>query len=96
MIFNFPETIFVEKNTTTEQLEHVISEAYEVRKELADHDQPETQLLDLEMMDLMHSCETYFRKRTSDRGKVYVDMLIDQTVEKNARRGYYVQDVAAC
>lgn len=89
MNFTFPETIFVAKNSPLEQIAHVLSEAKEVEDEikksggsLAD--------IDLEMMDLYHSCESYFRNRQKVRGKPYIKELVNAVENKNYRRGYYV------
>lgn len=89
MTFNFPETIFVKKNTPLEQLSHVLSEAEEVRKELK-ASTGNLSLIDLEMMDLLHSCETYFRIRQGVRGEQFIQELVAKVQEKNAVRFYYV------
>lgn len=88
MHFNFPETIFVEKNSSADQIKHVLSEAKEVKAEI-DRAGGNMSNVDLEMMDLLHSCETYFRMRTAGLGAKYVRGLIDQVQEKNAARHYY-------
>lgn len=89
MKFNFPETIFVEKNSAAEQAQHVLSEAKEVKAEIDRSEGRDISKIDMEMMDLLHSCETYFRIRTTGRGAKYVRGLMDQVQEKNAARNYY-------
>ncbi len=96
MIFNFPENIFLEKNSAAEQAKHVLSEAKEVLAEINNSDGRDITKIDLELMDLLHSCETYFRIRTTGRGKKYVQGLIDQVQEKNAERHYYRDVESAC
>lgn len=90
MNFTFPETIFVAKNSASEQVAHVLSEAKEVQQEIDKSDGRDITKIDLEMMDLLHSAESYFRIRQIGRGKKYVDGLIEAIKEKNAARFYYV------
>jgi hypothetical protein len=89
MKFNFPETIFVAKNSAAEQAAHVLSEAKEVQQEIDKSDGRDITKIDLEMMDLLHSAESYFRLRQQGRGKEYVDGLMNTVIEKNDVRGYY-------
>jgi len=81
--FNFPAAKFVVLNDSEIQLDHVLSEAVEVSNA---KDQREEEL---EMVDLMHSSETYWRRKILEKGPAYVDQLIAETIAKNAARGYY-------
>ncbi|MEW5952647.1 MAG: hypothetical protein AB1815_02655 [Bacillota bacterium] len=80
MNYNFPATRFATENTRLEQFRHIMSEMEEAQ-EANDVE------LDEEVMDILHSCETYFRMREAqgiDVGKIKV------VVEaKNMARGYY-------
>lgn len=89
MHFNFPETIFVEKNSPLEQIAHTMSEAKEIQDEIK-KSLGSLAEIDLEMMDLLHSCESYFRIRQKVRGVGYVNELVNAVENKNYRRGYYI------
>lgn len=81
MSWRFPPVKFVDINTVNKQLEHVQSEAMEVRYALYQH------RIDEEMADLLHSCETYFRIRQREGSDIH--QIFNQVVEKNRARGYY-------
>lgn len=96
MKFNFPESVFVAKNFPAVQVVHILSEAEEVQREkkILDGITPYKQdpsAIDMEIMDLLHSCETYMRIRQTQAGTEYVDDLIEKVRLKNAERGYYVE-----
>ncbi|WP_020675292.1 hypothetical protein [Geopsychrobacter electrodiphilus] len=83
--FNFPATIFSAQNDSDTQLDHVLSEAVEVTNAKDQHEE------ELEMVDLMHSAETYWRAKIREKGVAYVHLLFDMTIEKNDERGYYLK-----
>lgn len=85
MLFNFPRTKFVDENTYIDQALHIHSEGIEVRAAAAASDM---QHLDEEVIDCMHSCETYLRMRL-ERDKVDIRSLMFKVSEKNEKRGYY-------
>ena len=82
--FNFPATIFSKQNDSDTQLDHVLSEAVEVAN-AENHTEEE-----LEMVDLTHSAETYWRAKIREKGEAYVHLLFDMTIEKNDDRDYYL------
>lgn len=88
MKFNFPATRFACENSAEQQAEHALSEAAEVQ-ELLEAPARDIDRIDEEMMDLLHSAETYWRIRAAGRGDAYVQMLRDRVVVKNEIRGYY-------
>lgn len=89
MKFNFPATRFVDENSAQQQAHHVMSEAAEVQEELDREGGVDVERVDLEMMDLWHSAESYFRKRIKERGEDYVNGMRDRVIVKNDVRGYY-------
>lgn len=96
MKFNFPQTVYVLRNTPGDQIDHILSEVDEI-EELGPEleyacrgTQDETlRKIDLEVMDLLHSCETFFRILSLARGRGYVQGLFDEVMQKNLDRGYY-------
>jgi hypothetical protein len=88
-VYNFPETIFTQQNTHQEQQKHVLSEAQEIEIAL-DANMPEIDV-DMEMADLTHSLETYWRKKEAKHGREYVHALFKSVQIKNLARGYYGQ-----
>jgi predicted nucleic acid-binding Zn-ribbon protein len=88
MKYNWPETKFARKNTLDEQLEHVLSEAKEVKDALKDKNSTVFEI-ESEIADLHHSIETYFRILERYESQHYVDHLIESTRHKNDERGYY-------
>jgi hypothetical protein len=81
--FNFPAVTFVAKNSLGEQIDHVLSEACEVGK-AQDNDE-----IEMELMDLEHSLETFWRMLQKERGEEYVEALRLKVRTKNKERGYY-------
>jgi len=81
MNYNFPKICFADTNSNFQQAMHAVSEANEVVRTKTDHE------LDIEMADLMHSCETYFRIR--ERDGVNVEYIFAEVVVKNSERGRY-------
>lgn len=87
--FNFGETIFVDKNTTDEQLQHFASEEFEVISAVVDGEPDRRK--EEEMVDRLHSSESFFRLLIKEKGHHYVACLFDEVERKNADRGYYVE-----
>jgi NTP pyrophosphatase (non-canonical NTP hydrolase) len=84
--WRFPEVKFANTNNSYEQAEHVIAEALEVLAEICEG-KIDWHKVDMEMADLLHSCETYFRIREregTDNTKTF-----DAVIAKNRARGYY-------
>jgi hypothetical protein len=80
----FPRCKFADINTPQQQISHVASEIIEVLTAETDIER------DREMMDVLHSCCTYFEIRESTGlGPGYVQDLRDWIVSKNIARGYY-------
>jgi hypothetical protein len=79
----FPRCKFADINTPQHQIAHVASEIIEVLTAETDIER------DREMMDVFHSCSTYFEIRESEVGPGYVQDLRDWIVSKNIKRGYY-------
>jgi len=88
MQYNWPETKFARQNTLDEQLEHVLSEAKEVKDALKDKNSTVLEI-ESELADLHHSLETYFRILERYESQQYVDHLIESTRQKNDERDYY-------
>jgi len=88
MQYNWPETKFARQNNLDEQLEHVLSEAKEVKAALKDKSSTVLEI-ESEIADLHHSIETYFRILERYESQQYVDHLIESTRRKNDARGYY-------
>ena len=81
MIYTFPKCIFTEINSAEQQFEHIRSEFTEsVKAEGAGE-------RDCELMDLLHSIESYFRIREAQG--IDVTLTKANTVYKNAQRSYY-------
>lgn len=87
MIYLFPKTRFAETNTQDAQLQHILSEADEVRNSIINAE-PASRTLE-EVIDTWHSIETYIRKLEKEHGIERVLEAIDQVVKKNDERGYY-------
>ena len=81
MNYNFPKICYANTNNNFQQAMHAVSEAEEVVRVRNDHE------LDMEMADLLHSCETYFRIRERDGANVKA--IITDVVNKNTIRNYY-------
>lgn len=89
-VYNFPETIFVERNTLGEQVEHVLSEADEVVDALDAADGlDELGHINEELADLTHSLETLWRIMEDYHGREYVQAIFARVEAKNKARGYY-------
>ena len=89
VIYNFPATIFSSSNSIHNQLCHVISEADEIRRAIADDEG--TERIDEEVADLFHSLETLLRIMQRDLGTEYVEKLFAKIKKKNQARGYYTE-----
>lgn len=81
MHYNFPPVRWVEINTPNQQIQHINEEVGEVMRSET------TAETDAEVMDALHSCETYLRIR--EKQGLDVDELRRQTLDKNHDRGYY-------
>jgi len=91
--YNFPPTIFVDKNTLKKQLAHVLSEAAEVIQAHIRNDGIMVEELEEELMDLTHSLETFWRKYERGRlGVPSVEKLRAKVERKNRERNYYDRD----
>jgi len=86
--FNFPRSIFTERNSCGQQLDHVMSEVDEVKEAFLDESRLFEQCV-MEIADLTHSLETYWRMLADQRGDDYVERIFDQVIKKNRDRGYY-------
>lgn len=86
-IWMFPKFTKV-KASDAEQFNHVIGELREAGLYmLLEMSCGETSVLtDMEVLDVIHSCETFLRNRRTDEE---VADLIERVTEKNAKRGYY-------
>jgi len=87
MHYQFPPVRWADTNTPYQQLEHIREEHGEawqamLKGHLGD--------VDDEVMDLYHSCETYFRVR--ERMGIDVDAVLKRTQDKNHDRGHYDAD----
>ena len=81
-VYNFPATIFVDKNTVQEQINHLAGELEELKKA----DSWEEQIN--ETLDIIHSAETLLRRFERNwPGCVEHGML--NILAKNHKRGYY-------
>jgi len=91
MKYNFPATKFVKTNTIQQQIEHVLSEAQEVKDafEAAQNGTGSVEHLDIELGDLYHSLESLFRIKARIDGKPDVTLVLQQVFDKNDERGYY-------
>ena len=81
MNYNFPKICYADTNNNFQQAMHAVSEADEVVRVKDGYE------LDMEMADLLHSCETYFRIRERDGADV--DAIFSEVMEKNTVRDYY-------
>ena len=85
MNFTFPRTRFVDTTALYSQLQHLMSEVDELRKAYLEE---ETERVAEELMDVIHSAETFARKLQEQRGVNLFDVC--RSVErKNMERGYY-------
>lgn len=85
MLFNFPRCKFASTNSIEAQALHIHSEGKEVRKAAKSGNLDHT---DEEVMDCLHSCETYLRMR-QERNGLDIQALMHRVAEKNDARGYY-------
>ena len=88
-MWRFPEIKFTRKNGSGKQITHVLNEAMEVCNELSAKEFNQENI-DMEMADLYHSAETYFRIR--QREGVSVEEIFRGVIAKNKARGYYNAD----
>lgn len=87
MRYQFPATRFAFSNSAEEQAAHVLSEADELRRAIAEGEG--TDRIDEEAMDAFQSLETYFRIREIGRGPRYVHDLQARVELKCRLQGYY-------
>ena len=88
MNFNFPRARFVDENTAGQQLDHAMSEVEEIRV-AAEDESVSFEDLTMEIADLTHSLETYWRIMEKVRGKAFVRSVFKAVEKKNQVRGYY-------
>ena len=93
-VYNFPATVFVDRNTAGQQLDHVMSEADEVRANCLDESVPLDDIVH-EMVDLTHSLETFWRIMEKHRGRSYVQGAFNEVEAKNDQRNYYATEGTA-
>jgi len=93
--YNWPETIFVRQNTASQQLDHILSEVDEITQ-IGPHVDPSSSVTDpiqrhlhMEIADLHHSIETYWRRLEREHGPDYVAAVFQAVEDKNRVRGYY-------
>lgn len=84
--YNFPPTVFVTRNRTGQQLDHLLDEAEEVR--MAALSEGLERVVE-EVVDLLNSCETYLRIVSELKGAAYVERTFNLVEQKNRARGYY-------
>ena len=84
--YTFPKTVFADTYTSSEQVDYVLSEMDEVNRARVSETHRRT---DEELLDLLHSIETYFRIRCAEAGERYVREMVEQVRVKNSKRGYY-------
>lgn len=84
-VFNFPATVYVEKNGIVQQSEHISSEAEEVSESAYT---PYIQHTAEEVMDCLHSCETALRILKEKYG-INLNQLKARVFNKNNVRNYY-------
>lgn len=96
MNYNFPPTRFVREGTLAGQLDHLLSEAEEIKKEKENHGSAhiaaKCRKTHIEVGDVWHSAETYFRKLAKELGQEYVDGIMAEIDRKNRVRGYYEEE----
>ena len=83
MKWNFP--VILTTRTADEQFKKVEEECNEYLTEVESGD---ISLQDKEAIDVLHSVETFLRLRFKGREQE-LDNLIQFTIEKNSKRGYY-------
>jgi|LGVE01.1.fsa_nt_gb hypothetical protein len=86
--YNWPEVKFARSNSLAEQLAHILSEV----DEITELGPPITPLVHLELADLHHNLETFWRILAKLAGDDYVAALFQGTEDKNRARGYYDLD----
>jgi len=88
----FPKTIFVDRNTILEQLDHLRSEVEEVREAVSrgDYDAAAD-----ELVDVQQSADTGLHILLQRHGASCYDAYTRVTV-KNRDRGYYAAPVPPC
>lgn len=88
MVWNWPETVFARHNTPEMQFLHVLSEGDEVDA-VGPLFQDSEMELHMEIADLFHSTETYWRIIERTHGMEYVAAVFQAVENKNRARGYY-------
>lgn len=94
--YNFPQTVWVDRNDFLEQVEHFMSEVREIEEvmQAIDHAQKHGDMMGAicqrlleELVDAYHSLETTFR--ILDKRGDLVPSTFALVEEKNRARGYY-------
>jgi F0F1-type ATP synthase delta subunit len=88
MSFFWPETKFARENSIADQLEHVFSEVEEVKQALKTPD-IDIMAVDMEILDLHHSLETFIRVLQRFESPEYIQHLREIVINKNRECGYY-------
>jgi hypothetical protein len=88
MSFFWPETKFARENTIADQLTHIFSEVDEIKRAL---ETPDINVMDVDMeiLDLYHSVETFVRVLQRFESPEYVQHIRELVINKNRERGYY-------
>jgi NTP pyrophosphatase (non-canonical NTP hydrolase) len=85
--FNFPRTIYADRNGIATQSEHIYSEALEVKQAVLTPDIFHTAE---EIMDTLHSCETALRI-LRDKYGININEVREFVEAKNKERNYYAE-----
>ncbi|NTU49490.1 MAG: hypothetical protein HGA87_01100 [Desulfobulbaceae bacterium] len=83
--YRFPRTKFADRNTLSEQIDHVYSELVEVHTA---HLNFTPALVAEELVDLIHSAETALRILEKEYD-FCIEAVVDGVKEKNLARNYY-------
>lgn len=86
--YQLPKIKYADTNTFKKQLEHVLSEAWEIFKCIVFRED-KFRVLE-ECMDLYQSLETLFR--IAERDNFMMDYTKRKVIRKNRERGYYYEE----
>jgi|GEM_PF-1778987 len=86
IVYSWPETIYASRNSLGEQLDHILSEV----DEITELGPPVSPLIHMEIADLQHSIETFWRiLERQTNGEEYIAAVFQAVEDKNRKRGYY-------
>ncbi|APG24082.1 hypothetical protein [Syntrophotalea acetylenica] len=85
VVYNWPAVKFSQTNSQADQFAHILSEIDEIN-EIGPFFGP---LLHMELADLHHSIETYWRIAAKRYGQEHIDAIFQAVENKNRARGYY-------